>query len=403
MVTRKRFVRPTMGYARQHSDPTRVLIVKSNLEPFRIPFYGGLEKRLAKESIVLQVAVPINRCGTDSASWLVPVRGGDLHFAGRTLSWQGISRYAKYARLVIVQQCARELTNYWLLALRKRYGFRLALWGHGAEFQRRWTTSLTEFIKREIFASVDSWFAYTPGVAKIVESTGFPPDRICTVYNSTDTKTEIAFHRSITKEETIALRVTLGMRPGANLVCYCGTLYKATRLDFLISACRLARSLGIDVHLAVLGSGTEKARLEEMSREAKWVHVVGPTYGREKALYLAVSECMTIPGVVGVAVVDAFAHECPLVTTTIAGHGPEIEYLVDGVNGLKTADNIEDYAHGIIAALTDKRVSDRLRQGCREAASAITLENMVEHFAAGVMRTLGVPADEQACLNTSLD
>ncbi|MBZ5697615.1 MAG: glycosyltransferase family 4 protein [Acidobacteriia bacterium] len=378
-----------------------MLIVKSNLEPFRIPFYGGLEKRLAQERIVLQVAVPLNRCGSNSESWLVPVRSGDLHFAGRTLSWQGISKYARHARLVIVQQCARELTNYWLLALRKRYGFRLALWGHGAEFQRRLTTPLTEFVKREIFASVDFWFAYTPGVAKIVESTGFPSDRICTVYNSTDTKTEVTLHRSITEEENLALRASLGMGPGAKLVCYCGGLYKAKRLDFLIDACRLARNLGTDVHLAVLGDGPEEARLAEMSREAKWIHVVGPTYGKEKALYLAVSECMTIPGVVGLAVVDAFAHECPLVTTAIVGHGPEIEYLLDGVNGLKTADSIDDYAHGIIAVLTKKQVGDRLRQGCREAASAITIENMVEHFAAGVLQTLGLPADEQACTSTS--
>ena len=376
---------------RHDSDARKVLIVKSNLERFRLPFYSGLEKRLAQENVQLRVAVPVNRCGSCTASWLVPVRGGNIQIAGKTLSWQRVLGYARGSQLVIAQQCAQELTNYYLLALRKTCGYRLALWGHGADFQRTWTTPVTHLIKRKIFDTVDFWFAYTPGVAKIVESWGFPRDRICSVFNSVDTTTEANFHRSVTDKSKVALRAAFGMMPGAKLVSYCGALYKAKRLDFLVNACKVVRNAGIDLHLVVIGDGAERARLERTSRDEKWIHVAGAASGERKALYLAASECMAIPGVVGLAVVDAFAHECPLITTSARGHGPEIEYLEDGINGIKTADNIDPFAESLVRVVTDEQLKLRLRQGCRDAAALITMENMIERFAIGVMKALRVP------------
>ena len=89
----------------------KVLIVKSNLEAFRVPFYCGLEKRLAQEGVELCVAVPRNRCGKHNYSWLLPVRGFELSLAGKSICWQGASSHARAAELVVVQQSARELTT----------------------------------------------------------------------------------------------------------------------------------------------------------------------------------------------------------------------------------------------------------------------------------------------------
>jgi glycosyltransferase involved in cell wall biosynthesis len=367
----------------------QVLIVKSALEQFRLSFYGGLEERLARARVQLRVAVPAERCRDCKASWLLPVEGGDLHLLGKTLSWQGVRGHARDAELIITQQGARELTNYLLLWSRRNYGYRLALWGHGTDFQRKITTPLAQFIKRRIFGGVDFWFAYTPAVARIVESQGFPRERICTVFNSVNTAAEIAFHDSVTEAAKVALRSELGMKPGAKLVSYCGSLYKAKRLDFLISACKSVRAAGMDLHLAVIGDGAERTLIERLGGTEQWIHFVGPAYGERKALILSSSECMTIPGVIGLVVVDAFAHECPLVTTCIPGHGPEIEYLVDGVNGIKC--EIDQYSQAIVRVLTDPQLQNKLRQGCREAAATITMENMIERFASGILTAMQMP------------
>lgn len=376
-----------------HEDgPRTVLIVKSNLELYRLPFYTDLAVRLSRDGVCLRVAVPVSRCHGAAAPWLTPVPGGNLRIAGRVLSWQNILEHARGAQLVIAQQCARELTNYCLLALRRTCGYRLALWGHGTDFQRAWTAPVAEFIKRQIFATVDFWFAYTPGVAGIIRAYGYPPERICTVFNSVDTASEARLHRSIAGEQKRALRARLGLAPNARLVSYCGALYREKRLDFLVEACRAVRRSGLDAHLLLIGDGPERRRLEAMSGGETWIHLAGAAYGEPKALYLAASDCMAIPGVVGLAVVDAFAHQCPLVTTNLPGHGPEIEYLRPGSNGMMSPNTLEAFAAALHDVLSDEGLRVRLQEGCRRAATAITMENMVERFAAGVLEALRLPA-----------
>jgi len=369
----------------------KVLIIKSNLEPYRLPFYSGLDRRLSKEGVSLSVAVPKHRCGSATGKWLHPVKGVELAFGSKKLCWQSASRDARTADLIVVQQSARELINYKLAALKQVSKYRLALWGHGTEFQRSWTTPITVALKTRLFNNVDYWFAYTPGVARIMERAGYPRERICVVFNSVDTQAEQKFHSCITEQQKSAMRAELQIPLDARVICYCGALYKAKRIDFLIEACSRLRRTGLDVHLLIIGEGAEKQRLLQMSVHEKWLHITGEARGERKALLLGISRGIAIPGVVGLAAVDAFAHECPLITTNIDGHGPEIEYLEDGVNGIKTADEIGKYTKGLSVLLTNDAVHDRLREGCHSAASRLTMANMIENFASGVMTALKLP------------
>jgi glycosyltransferase involved in cell wall biosynthesis len=368
-----------------------VLIIKSNLEPFRAAFYAQLEKTLESSGVQLQVAIPRQRCGSYSGSWLLPVATFDFTFMGRSACWQSVSQNAKQSDLVVVQQSARELTNYSLLLGRDRAHYRLALWGHGTEFQRRWTSPLTEVLKNRLFKSVDYWFAYTPKVASLVARNGFPEERITTVWNSIDTNTERQLINQVTKESCSDLRLELGIPETARIACYCGSLYKAKRLDFLIKAFELVRQDVPDAHLLILGDGSERDQISRMAVGQHWLHVVGPVFGLRKAIMLGTSDCMVIPGVVGLAIVDAFVHQCPLVTTDIPGHGPEIEYLHNGLNGIMVANDVQSFARAITALLTDATHRRVLVEGCRETASHLTLDNMVNNFAAGVMRALSLP------------
>ena len=369
----------------------RVLFTRSRVEPFRAPFYAGLQARLAGLGIAMQVAVPRPNCGDRPPDWLLPVSGGEIGLAGKTLAWQSITPHLRGLDLIVMQQNASQLTNYWLLACRQHFGYRVAAWGHGVAFQTDWATPLSRWLKRTLLSQVDFWFAYTPKVASIVEGSGFPRNRICTVFNAIDMENEQRFRHLITEEQKQALRRELGMQSSAHLISFCGSLYKAKRLEFLLEACRRVRNGGLELHLAIIGDGGEERWLRARSQEEPWVHLVGPAQGERKALLLGVSTCMAVSGVVGLAVVDAFAHECPLVTTDIPGHGPEIEYLLPKENGLKTADNVQKFADGITAVLCDPELRGRLQQGCREAASRLTLRNMVECFAAGIVRALQFP------------
>jgi glycosyltransferase involved in cell wall biosynthesis len=97
-----------------------------------------------------------------------------------------------------------------------------------------------------------------------------------------------------------------------------------------------------------------------------------------------------MPGVVGLTVIDSFALEVPMVTVDLPGHGPEIDYLTHGVNGimLPTGTTPKEYAQAVHDLLADDALHERLQDGCRQGAQTYTIEKMVERFATGVLAAI---------------
>jgi glycosyltransferase involved in cell wall biosynthesis len=97
-----------------------------------------------------------------------------------------------------------------------------------------------------------------------------------------------------------------------------------------------------------------------------------------------------MPGLVGLAVLDAFAAGVPIVTLADSEHSPEIEYLVDGVNGrmVPAGTDPAGYAKHAAALLRDDAARQTLISGGLEASRRYTIEAMVERFAHGVQRAL---------------
>ena len=121
-----------------------------------------------------------------------------------------------------------------------------------------------------------------------------------------------------------------------------------------------------------------------------WIKYIGPKFDQEKVPYFMLSKLFLMPGVVGLAVLDAFALAVPLVTTAVPGHGPEIGYLDDGTNGVvvQQAQSPVAYAEMVTDLLRDEERRQLLVAGCRAAADIYTVENMVERFAIGVSQAL---------------
>jgi glycosyltransferase involved in cell wall biosynthesis len=100
------------------------------------------------------------------------------------------------------------------------------------------------------------------------------------------------------------------------------------------------------------------------------------------------SELFLMPGLVGLAIVDAFAARLPVVTTSIPIHSPEIEYLQPGENGSLCDFNEDAYARAVAALLGDERGLERMQQAAAATAEQLTLDNMVGAFADGILRCL---------------
>jgi glycosyltransferase involved in cell wall biosynthesis len=106
-------------------------------------------------------------------------------------------------------------------------------------------------------------------------------------------------------------------------------------------------------------------------------------------LYLKLGRVFLMPGGVGLAILDAFALQLPLVTTDCGTHGPEICYLQHGENGWMTEDDPVAYADAVAGLLRDRVRLERFRARCLADARRYSLENMTRHFAEGIRKALG--------------
>jgi glycosyltransferase involved in cell wall biosynthesis len=365
------------------SGARRVVVVQELLTGYRVPFFDALRTRLARDDV--ELVLVHGRAKGDRAArgdsgdlpWAVTVDNLHLRLApgASPAVWEPVPRaLLRSADVVVVEAANRHLLNYLLLA---RYLVtrrpRLVLWGHGGNLQAegRWS-GVAERFKATVSRRPYWWLAYTEGSADRVVANGFPRERVTVVQNA------VAVPPSTTPVERV---------PGQCV--YIGSLYRHKRIGFLLDAGRRAAALRSDFRLVVVGDGEERALVEAAAGEP-WLDYRGPQFGSAAADLLRRSNLLLMPGLVGLAVVDAFAAECPLVTVDLPFHSPEVEYLHDGVNGVLLPGDTDAATYGEVVAdlLGDPERIETLRRGCRDAAATYTLEAMVERYADGLLHAL---------------
>lgn len=374
----------------------RVVIVYRSVPHYRAPFYEQLRARLEQAGVELLLVYgqPIGsealkqdssdlNWGERIHNYVVPVPGG------RELYWQPCLRLLRRGDLVIVEQASKLLLNYLLLAAQQVGWIRLAFWGHGRNFQSHTASVVGERIKRAVSTRSHWWFAYNELSARAVSSLGYPSDRITSVNNTIDTTSLQRASATTSPEEIASLRTRLGIH-GERVAIYSGSLYEEKRIPFLISAAIQIRTRIPDFELIILGAGPDEHVVQAAAQKYSWIHYIGPVFGESTVPYFLVSKALLMPGLVGLAVIDSFAHRVPLITVDLDYHSPEIHYLSDDANGLMLAAGTTpaEYAAATADLLLDERRMERLREGCDEAAAFWTMESMVENFAGGVLRAL---------------
>ena len=269
---------------------------------------------------------------------------------------------------------------------------KFAYWGHGKNFQALDPDSVAERAKRFLSLRVDWWFAYNDLSARIVRNLGYPPERITSVGNAIDTASLIRRRESLEPRELERVRAELGLR-SQNVAVYTGGLYANKRLGFLLEAAQLIRKEIADFELIVIGEGPERGLVKAAAAEHPWIHEVGAKNDHEKVPYWALSKMLLMPGGVGLVILDSFALGVPMVTTDTYLHGPEIDYLKDGENGLLVAcgESPGAYADAVVELFRSPERLLRLGKAAGESARHHSVEAMARNFADGVMRALETP------------
>lgn len=292
--------------------------------------------------------------------------------------------------LVIVQQENKLALNYFLnlasvLGLKK-----VAYFGHGRNFQSRKPNGVGERFKRFMATKVDWWFGYTEETRRHIESLGFPSERITVFNNSVDTSELLELVSSVPSARLQELREDLGL-VGSHVGVFVGGIYPDKRMAFLIEAADVIRERLPNFELLVVGGGSDLPLVMEMARNRPWMRVLGPRFGLEKIELMMLGHIFMMPGLVGLAILDAGACGLPMATTKFPWHSPEIAYLKPGVNGISVEEWQSPRAYGMAVAdvLGDKVRWECMRDEARLLGRSHTIEAMARLFCEGVLEALG--------------
>lgn len=370
----------------------RVSYVFPTSHHYRLPFHERLRERLAAHNVDYTVIYcepgeeNVRKRDTVDISWgykvaRSPLPGGMLY--------QHALRQALNCDLVIIQQENSLALNYLLNFASMVGAKKVAYFGHGRNFQSRDRNSRAERWKRFWATKVNWWFAYTDETRRHVETLGFPPERITVFNNAVDTAEVRAAVATVTPDRLAARRAELGIA-SENVGVFVGGLYADKRLNFLIAAVDRIRARVPEFTLIVAGGGEQLPLMKEFATTRPWVKVMGPCFGAEKVELMLLSQLFLMPGLVGLAIVDAGAASLPTVTTAFPYHSPEIAYIENGVNGVIVPDweDPQAYADTVAELLEAPAQLAMMRAAAEQMAERLTVEAMADRFAEGVLKAL---------------
>lgn len=368
----------------------KVLIIYRFLPQYRIDFYNLLREKLRESNIELSLVYgKLNNTNSSKGDevnidWAEYLHTTKFKIADTELLWQPCLQQIKGKDLIIVEQANKLIINYYLMIKRKLSSSKVAFWGHGLDSQAL-PGSFANRFKKLIIKQTDWWFTYTEGVKKIVTDCGFSEEKITVVQNAIDTTfLQLTFDK-ISEEEVRKEKEKLKIS-SENIGIYCGALYKEKRIDFLINSAVRIKEKSDDFHLIILGAGPDINIVNEATGKYKWIHYLGTKFGEERVVYFKMSKLFLLPGAVGLAVLDAFSMQTPMITVEYPFHGPEVEYIVNEVNGLVTKNNLKDYTSKVLEILNSDEKYNKLVEGCKSSTSQYTVEKMVENFSQGIVQ-----------------
>lgn len=372
-----------------------VTILLKNCHQYRVPFFHQLERNLSQKGIRLRLVVggglPEDEAKGDTAelSWAETRAFRSIDVAGHTLLWQSGLDLARESDLIITEQATKQLFNLVLSFGQSRFDTRHAFWGHGKNFQASIEGGAGERIKQALTKRAHWFFAYNDLSAEAALEFGMDPERVTMVMNSTDTTAISNVSATLPDDIAEQTRARLGMGDGP-VALFLGGVYGHKRPEFLIESAEHLRALIPDFEMLVIGDGSSGHLMSEAAERYSWFHHAGACYGDEKVVLASVASLQLMPGLVGLNVVDAFAMGIPTITTDINYHSPEIEYLIDGVNGVMTPTDATpaEFATETANLLRDKDRLKDMQAAALASGSQLSIENMARRFADGVVQAL---------------
>ncbi len=367
-----------------------------HIHRYREPFYLGLSDLLEERGIgfdLLYGQPGIHDKGKNDAAtpeWASFRENRILGIRGQELIYQPWFRDLATRDLVIVEQASRLLINYLLIARRAiGRGPLIAMVGHGSNLASN-PSRVGEALKRQYTSRLDWFFAYTDGAKQRLVDQGFPADRVTAFQNTLDMSALKADLASITGAEIRQFRADNGM-DREHLILSLGSLYPDKRPDLMVAIGDTLNATNSRTNMLVVGSGPDQDMITSAADQRPWMTYKKAAFGREKALALAASDVLLVPGVAGLVVLDSFAAGLPLMSAHMEHHPPETEYLRPDVNGVMLDEGATavEFATALDGLLSSPQRLQQIGRAARASGDVLTIDNMISNFASGIVQALG--------------
>lgn len=212
--------------------------------------------------------------------------------------------------------------------LKKR---KVVFWTHGMYGKEGY---LKRKVRLLFYNLADKILTYENRAKNLLISHGIKADKFDVLYNSLDYDAHLAIRNQLSPT-----RLFEDCFNNKNKVLtFIGRLTPVKRLDLLIEALRLLKEEGKHYNLVLIGDGTERERLQEMSKkyhleENCWFY--GACYDEgEIAKLLYNSDLCVSPGNVGLTAIHTLSFGTPVCThDNWVNQMPEVEAIIDGESG----------------------------------------------------------------------
>ena len=295
---------------------------------------------------------------------------------GLSLSWQpaAVKAILRYRPdVVIAQGSPYELTAWILTIVGRFYGVPVLLWTHGLQGDE---SGLKWLIRSWLFRLSRGLLLYGDHAKQLLISKGIAADRLHVVYNSLDDYEQAAVSERITPEDCEMFRRSLGIGSQERLICFTGRLQPVKRLPWLLQALHLVVQQGRNVHLVLVGEGSERPMLESLAEElglTGLVHFLGAMYGESRlGLVLSAGDLAVVPSGAGLSVMHALGYGTPvLLHDKVEEHFPEWEAVKEAETGwFYRYDDLSDCAEKIIGALFPIPQKPAMAAACRSVINS---------------------------------
>ncbi len=371
----------------------KVLVIQRGLPHYRIRFFEELYAQGQSHDLDIYVCSAAPPSPTP-----LPVRFPfqvlpAFYFGkGRQCSYwlRGLENLTAGSDIVVAPQELQCLTVPYLWVRRKHICKTWIWWGHGYNFQASAqpsvVTDVKERLKEFMTKRADGLITYTERGADYWRRQGLSNDRVFPYFNTIDVEELRRTAAEISEVQRAELRRKLKLE-GKYVLMFSGRLYAEKMVDFLLRAFLLLKESCPDVALLIIGDGEERDRLEQMTENLKLqdIHFLGEIVKpNETAVYFLLADVMVLPSLIGLAIVHGFAFGLPMITTSAAGHGPEIEYLSES-NGIMTKLDISEYAAALQTLISSPEKLYLMSQAALSKGDKLSLQYSVQRFIDGII------------------